>query len=103
MARRCGVSKKALELYQRHGLLLPAQTDPWTGYRYYSVQQCKTVEEIRGLQAAGFTLAQVGEILHSQDDAYLRQALENKLAELKDARAALMRAMDRVHELLAQC
>ena len=97
------MSKKALELYQRHGLLLPTQTDPWTGYRYYSVQQCKTVEEIRGLQAAGFTLSEISGILHRQGDADLRQALTAKLTELEEKRAALTRAMDRVQELLAQC
>ena len=103
MARRCGVSKKALELYQRHGLLLPVQTDPWTGYRYYSVKQCKTVESIRSLQAIGFTLSEIGGILHRQDDADLRRALTAKLTELEEKRAALTRAMDRVQELLAQC
>lgn len=103
MARRCGVSKKALELYQRHGLLLPVQTDPWTGYRYYSVKQCKTVESIRSLQAIGFTLSEIGGILHRQDDADLRRALTAKLTELEEKRAALTRAMDRVQELLTQC
>ena len=103
MAKRCGVSKKALELYQRHGLLTPLHTDPWTGYRYYSVKQCKTVENIRGLQAAGFTLSEISGILHRQGDADLRQALTAKLTELEEKRAALTRAMDRVQELLAQC
>lgn len=103
MAKCCGVSKKALELYQRHGLLTPLKTDPWTGYRYYSVKQRKTVERIRSLQATGFTLSEIGSILHRQDETYLRQALENKLNELEETRAALTRAVDRVRELLAQC
>lgn len=103
MAKRCGVSKKALELYQRHGLLTPLKTDPWTGYRYYSVNQCKTVEQIRSLQAVGFTLAEIGGILHRQDDMYLRQALEKKLAELEENMAAMTLAMGRVQDMLAQC
>ena len=103
MAKRCGVSKKALELYRRHGLLTPLKTDPWTGYRCYSVKQCKTVESIRNLQAIGFTLSEIRGILHRQDDADLRRALTAKLTELEEKRAALTRAMDRVQELLARC
>ena len=103
MAKRCGVSKKALELYQRHGLLTPLQTDPWTGYRYYSVKQCNTVETIRGLQAVGFTLSEIGGILHRQDDMYLRRALEKKLAELEANMAALTQAMSKAQDMLARC
>ena len=61
------------------------------------------MESIRSLQAAGFTLSEIGGILHRQDDADLRQALTAKLTELEEKRAALTRAMDRVQELLTQC
>lgn len=103
MAKRCGVSKKALELYQKHNLLTPAKTDAWTGYRYYSVKQCKTVEEIRSLQAAGFTLSEIGEILRSGEEEFLRDALEGKIAELEENMRALARAMGRAQDMLARC
>jgi DNA-binding transcriptional MerR regulator len=38
-AARTRLSPKALRLYDRLGLLAPAQTDPATGYRLYSSDQ----------------------------------------------------------------
>ena len=103
MARRCGVGKKALELYQRHGLLEPAKTDAWTGYRYYTETQCETVERIRTLQAVGFTLSEIGGILKSQDTAYLHAALEEKVKALQSSMAALMQATQLAQEMLRRC
>lgn len=103
MSRRCGVSKKALELYQKHGLLAPARVDAWTGYRYYTAAQCETVARIRTLQATGFTLSEIGEIQRRQDDAYLKQALTEKLSELQQGMAALTRAMNLAQDMLDRC
>ena len=40
MAEYNHVTKKALMIYQKHGLLAPEKVDPETGYRYYTLQQC---------------------------------------------------------------
>ena len=103
MAKRCGVSKKALELYQKHGLICPAHTDAWTGYRYYTAAQCETVAQIRSLQAVGFTLTEIGGFLHRQDTAYRRAMLENKLNELQRSMDALARAMGMARDMLEHC
>ncbi|MEG0504947.1 MAG: MerR family transcriptional regulator, partial [Raoultibacter sp.] len=38
------VSEKALRLYQQKGLLTPVRVDETTGYRYYSYEQCSTID-----------------------------------------------------------
>lgn len=40
------LSQKALRLYDRHGLLRPALTDPCSGYRYYRAEQLGMAKRI---------------------------------------------------------
>ena len=43
------VSRKAIRLYEKKGIIKPVEVDPTNGYRYYSaeqVQQLKQVEEL---------------------------------------------------------
>ncbi|GAA5082997.1 DNA-binding transcriptional MerR regulator [Thermocatellispora tengchongensis] len=54
MARRAGVSTRALRYYEQHGLI-SARRGP-NGYREYDESQLALVAEIRSLLTAGFTL-----------------------------------------------
>lgn len=36
-----GVSRKAMRLYEKKGIIKPVKVDPANGYRYYSVAQVK--------------------------------------------------------------
>ncbi len=38
---------KALRFYEKEGLLVPASTDPQTGYRYYETAQLETAARIK--------------------------------------------------------
>ena len=38
-SKLCRVSVKTLRHYEEMGLLVPDETDEWTGYRYYSLEQ----------------------------------------------------------------
>ena len=40
------VSVRMLRYYDEVGLLKPAQSDPWTGYRMYSVEQIPVLNRI---------------------------------------------------------
>ena len=40
------VSIRMLRYYDEAGLLKPASTDPWTGYRMYSADQIPTLTQI---------------------------------------------------------
>jgi len=37
------VSVKAIRIYEKKGILIPAKTDPDTGYRYYTANQVQTL------------------------------------------------------------
>ena len=37
---------KALRFYEKEGLLVPATTDEWNGYRYYETSQFETAAKI---------------------------------------------------------
>ena len=51
------VSIRMLRRYNEVGLLLPAETDPITGYRYYSEDQLPAAGRITALRDMGFSLA----------------------------------------------
>jgi DNA-binding transcriptional MerR regulator len=95
-ARASGLSVKALRHYHRIGLLSPAHTHPRTRYRYYSMGQIATVEEIGSLAALGIPLARVRDLIHAPSPVQWRSALlaarailEERLARDRDRLAAI--------------
>lgn len=54
-SRLARVSVKVLRHYDRMGLLEPARTDDWTGYRYYSSEQLTRLNVILSLKELGFS------------------------------------------------
>jgi DNA-binding transcriptional MerR regulator len=60
-ARRSRLSMKALRLYGRKGLLIPADVDPDTGYRRYRESQLTTARLIVMLRRLNMPLAQVAD------------------------------------------
>lgn len=59
MAQLNGVSVKTLHVYQEKGLLEPHCVDSKTGYRYYTFDQCSTLDAIYQLKSLGFTLEEI--------------------------------------------
>jgi DNA-binding transcriptional MerR regulator len=62
-ARRSRLSMKALRLYDRRGLLKPADVDPESGYRRYRESQLVTARLVVMLRRLDMPLAQVAEIV----------------------------------------
>lgn len=62
-SRIARVSKRMLQYYDEIGLLKPYQTDPQTGYRYYSAQQLPRLNQILALKELGLTLDQIQRML----------------------------------------
>ena len=99
LARAAGVHVETVRYYQRRGLL-PEPPRPPGEIRRYGDEHVKRLRFIRSAQAAGFTLNEIGELLDldaSDDRARARElalarvsALDDKIAELREARAALM-------------
>ena len=62
-AARTRLSAKALRLYDRLGLLRPAQTDPVSGYRRYSADQVEAARLAGLLRRLGMPLAAIADVL----------------------------------------
>ena len=77
-----GLSTKALRLYHELGLLPAAEVDPDTGYRRYRPDQARRARLLRILRSAGFSLAEIGELLREQDPEVVRARMASRRAEL---------------------
>lgn len=87
LARRTGTATSALRYYERIGLLSPAER---VGQRrHYPPSSAERVALIRLCQDAGFTLAEIGQLLAAWSRGHrdLGRLGERKIAEL-DARIA---------------
>ncbi len=89
-ARRSLLSPKALRLYDRQGLLVPAEVDPDTGYRRYRESQLAEARLIARLRKLDMPLADVATVIAAPPDrrsevlvAYW-EAVERRLAGQRD-------------------
>jgi DNA-binding transcriptional MerR regulator len=62
------VSTRMLRHYDKLGLLVPSQTDHWTGYRYYTIEQLPRLHRVIALKELGLSLEQIGALLEKGDD-----------------------------------
>jgi effector-binding domain-containing protein len=60
------LTKKALRLYDKRGLLVPKAKDNVTGYRYYTGDQIQRGVRIKHLSALGFGLEEIAEFLEAE-------------------------------------
>lgn len=73
------VTIKTLRYYDEIGLLKPAHTDEFTGYRYYTSDQLPLLHEILSLRQMGFSL---NEILKVKEGSSIDSILINKKTEI---------------------
>jgi len=88
-ARLGQVSVRMLRHYDAIGLLSPSRIESGNGYRSYSPDQLQTLNRIVALKDLGFTLDQVGRLLHDEVGVgELRGMLRLRQAQLEsEARA----------------
>lgn len=60
VARVTQLSRKTLRHYHEAGLLVPAEVDAQTGYRWYSTTQVPTAQVVRQFRELGMPVAEVG-------------------------------------------
>ncbi len=97
-ARICDTKITVLRHYDKEGLLEPDYVDTLTGYRYYSDAQIPIFFRITALKKAGFSLAEIKNILASCDhnDTLLvlfekkHMELTHRLSELEEARKMIL-------------
>ena len=100
------VSTRMLRHYDQMGLLRPSQTDEWTGYRYYTIDQLARLHRIIALKELGFSLEQVANLL-TRGDALPVQELRGMLKlrqaeisrELQEKQTQLIEVETRLQQL----
>ncbi|MGW1927267.1 MerR family transcriptional regulator, partial [Streptomyces massasporeus] len=72
------------------GLLPPARVDPFTGYRYYAVEQLERARLIAWLRGIGMPLAEVGRVcaLYASDASGAARAIRGYWARVESETAA---------------
>lgn len=99
LARAGGVGVETIRYYQRRGLI--AQPDRGDGVRRYGDDDMRRLRFIRAAQEAGFTLAEIAELLALEAGADRERAhalatarvaaLDVRITALREAREALAR------------
>ena len=100
IARRFGITIKALRLYEKAGLIRPVRDE--RGWRTYGQAECERLHVVLLLRRFGLTIARIGELLaHRSPDlaAVLNlqeQALTDQRRRIDEALALIASARDRV-------
>lgn len=63
MADFFGISRKAMRLYEKKGIIKPVKVDAENGYRYYSAEQIQQLNALLELKALGFSLDEIKMII----------------------------------------
>lgn len=98
VARRFGVSVKALRVYEEAGLLKPARTI--AGWRIYRGAELERLSAILALKQLGLPLKRIGDLLRGSGD--LAAALALQEAALMDAKAEAEQALKLVRAARAK-
>ena len=94
---------KTLRYYHELGLLAPAETDTFTGYRYYTASQLPRLNRILALKELGFSLEQVRQVLDERVTVeQLRGMLRLKQAEVEQVLAQEQSRLRRIESRLRQ-
>ena len=74
-----GISRKAIRIYEKKGIIKPVKVDTVNGYRYYSPEQVQQLNALLELKALGFSLDEIKMIMDGKTaKASLLEMLEKK-------------------------
>ena len=100
VARRTGLTSRALRFYEARGLLKPLRT--YSGRRLYGRGELERIQQILALKRTGLSLAQIAKLtsrgsldLGAVVDAQL-QLIDERKSELEEAKALLLTIKSRI-------
>ncbi|MEU2156836.1 MerR family transcriptional regulator [Streptomyces sp. NPDC019396] len=103
LARDSGLTVSALRFYDRAGVLVPAQVDPFSGYRWYDPGQLDEARLLARLRAAGMPLTDIRLALAAWaggDNGLVRGLLKEHLHRLERGLSDARREFSTVRELI---
>ena len=100
-ARLGQVSVQTLRYYDDLGLIKAGEVDPFSGYRYYTLEQLPRLLQILALKDLGVSLQQIGVLLDREmSTAELRRVLLLKQEELRSEVQGQLERLERIEARL---
>ncbi len=96
-SRLSHLTVKALRFYEKEGLLIPASTDEWNGYRYYETSQLETAARIRSYRQLELSIEEIKAIFAG---AEVKLLLQEKLKLLQEEKQRIDSRLSIIHSLL---
>ena len=87
--KKLGISRKAIQGYEKHGLVSPCGKDKY-GHLIYDEKTVERIVKIRFYQKLGFSVHEVKELFY-QDENQLKTVLNNKKEETGEMILSLQR------------
>lgn len=104
LAEAASVNVETVRYYQRIGLLEVPEAS--SAYRHYDDSHLQQLLFIRRAKEAGFTLVEIGELLHMdavKDRSKIRQMASIRLADIETRIHDMQALATRLQALIAQC
>ncbi len=96
-SRLSHLTVKALRFYEKKGILLPASTDEWTGYRLYETAQLEEAAHVKAYRQLGLSIDEIRAI---QAGADVRQILIEKARVLNEEKSRIDSRLSIIHYML---
>jgi len=88
---------KALRFYEKEGILMPAATDGWTGYRLYETSQLADAARIKAYRQLDLSIEEIRRICSGTDE---KEILTAKLETLTKEKQHIDTLLSSIHHLL---
>jgi MerR family mercuric resistance operon transcriptional regulator len=107
LAQRAHVSLETIRFYEEKGLL-PVAPRTASGYRKFSEQMIERLAFVKRVKALGFSLEEIRELLHLQDEqtavcVEVRDLLQTKLSAVREKKADLEKLESHLSDALGKC
>jgi DNA-binding transcriptional MerR regulator len=99
-SRATHLTVKTLRHYHQIGLLEPADIDPHSGYRSYTVEQLPTAQVIRRFRDLGMPLEEIQAVLATSDLQARNEQITAHLSRLEDELRRTQHAVGALRDLL---
>lgn len=96
------LSVRMLRHYDTHGVLVPAEVDPWTGHRRYAPEQLRDAADVRNLRDIGLGVSAISALLAARGTPAWSRALELQRADLVEELRAAQGRLTLITRLLEQ-
>jgi DNA-binding transcriptional MerR regulator len=101
-SRLTHLSIKTLRYYHQAGLLVPADVDPDSGYRYYRPGQAHTAQLVRRFRDLDLPVAEVKAVLEAPDATARDAILAEHLARMREQLRQTEAAVDSLRRMLGE-